>query len=162
MEYAKKLAQKVVILSLVIGIPLLGFLNRWSIYDYWRLRNYQANEVISSLAEQTTMRSNTERVFYANKPTLKEKDEFTQFCTTGEQTIVLGCYKAFEGIYLQNITDDRLEGVLQVTAAHEVLHAHYERLEWWEKERIDAMLEREFANLKNERKLSQSKRRYFK
>jgi hypothetical protein len=134
-----------------LGIPLLGFWFRWDIYDEWRLRGYQPEPMIVQLADEIDLNDSSRRVFYSNMPSLLEKANFLDNCTTGERTIVLGCYVPFDGIYLQNITDDRLEGILQVTSAHEVLHAHYQRLLWYEKDRVDALLFKQFESMSDER-----------
>jgi flagellar biosynthesis chaperone FliJ len=60
----------------------------------------------------------------------------------GEKTIILGCYKGGDrGIYLYRVSDPRLDGVVEVTAAHEMLHAAYERLSSDERRSLDRQLE---------------------
>lgn len=54
---------------------------------------------------------------------------------------MLGCYHGGQhGIFLLGVSDPRLEGVQQVTAAHEMLHAAYERLGKQEREKINSLL----------------------
>jgi hypothetical protein len=43
------------------------------------------------------------------------------------------------GIYLYDVPDARLNGVEEVTAAHEMLHAQYDRLSSSERKKVDAM-----------------------
>ncbi len=50
-----------------------------------------------------------------------------------------------------DVTDQRLNGVIQVTAAHEVLHAEYDRLSRTERENVDKLAAEFFANLSNDR-----------
>ena len=71
-------------------------------------------------------------LFYVYDPQLLDKDGFNTQCTIEEQSIVLGCYDG-SGIYLYDISDVRLEGVEEVTSAHEMLHAAYGRLSAKEK-----------------------------
>ena len=80
------------------------------------------------------------RVFYLNDPKVQAKATFYNSCKFGENTIVLGCYIKNEGIYLLRVDDPRLAGVEQVTAAHEMLHAAYERLSTSEKVDVDNQL----------------------
>jgi uncharacterized protein (DUF3084 family) len=55
---------------------------------------------------------------------------------------VLGCYRGGQnGIYLLSVSDPRLAGVEQVTAAHEMLHAAYDRLSTKQRTSVDAMLQ---------------------
>jgi hypothetical protein len=129
------------LLFLVVG--LLVLVNHQSIEDYLRLRHYDAPPVISQLATQDTMTAYARKVFYVNSPTIEDKAVFSQNCPNdgGEKTIVLGCYHSNQqGIFLLNVTDNRLNGVEQVTAAHETLHAIYDRLSSKERATVDAML----------------------
>ena len=90
-----------------------------------------------------------QKVFYVNAPEVTDKGKFNQLCPTAkaEQTIVLGCYHAGQnGIYIYDVTDARLDGVEQVTAAHEMLHAAYERLSDKEKSEIGKQLEDFYHN----------------
>ncbi|MCA9328101.1 hypothetical protein KDA14_06240, partial [Candidatus Saccharibacteria bacterium] len=82
-------------------------------------------------------------LFYVNKPEIIGGEAFTADCPTGgEKTIVLGCYQSKDrGIFLYKVEDQRLDGVVQVTAAHEMLHAAYDRLSDEERSRVDSMLE---------------------
>lgn len=89
------------------------------------------------------MTDTARKIFYVNKPAIETKASFSKSCPNGsrEQTIVLGCYQSNQqGIFLLDVTDPRLNGVEQVTAAHEMLHAAYDRLSESEKQRVDAML----------------------
>ncbi len=124
-------------------------LNRQSIYDWWQLRDYTPPQTVSSLASQTTMTDYGRKVFYVNQPSLTSDEDFAKACpnSSQEQTIVLGCYHGSQGgIYLLDVRDPRLEGVEQVTAAHEMLHAAYDRLNSAERKRVDAMLEEYYKN----------------
>ena len=66
---------------------------------------------------------------------------------------MLGCYHSGQsGIFVLDVTDSRLDGVEQVTAAHEMLHAAYDRLSRSERSKVDAMLEDYYKNdLKDQR-----------
>ncbi|HEX5456632.1 MAG TPA: hypothetical protein VFW77_04710 [Candidatus Saccharimonadales bacterium] len=130
---------------------VLGVKNFQSLYDWWQLRDYNPDARIVKLADETTMNPSTRRVFYVNHPQLDDKQEFNKHCQSPEKTIVLGCFIDKQGIYLLNVTDSRLEGVDEVTAAHETLHAMYARLSKKERARVDAMTESFFKGLDNER-----------
>lgn len=129
--------------------------NRQAILDWWKLRSYQAPAEIAQLATQDTMTDYSRKVFYVNQPALVNKSDFATRCPNagGEKTIVLGCYHSGQsGIYLLDVTDPRLEGVEQVTAAHEMLHAAYERLNSEERQKVDKLLQAYYDNgLTNER-----------
>lgn len=135
----------------LLGVLVLGVVKRWDIYDAWRLHNYNPPAAFASIATDTAMNERTRKLLYVNHPVLEDKTTFRNHCAKGEKTIVLGCFVPFNGIYVQNITDDRLKGVVQVTTAHEMLHAAYQRLSPSDKKQVDAWLNEEFANLQDQR-----------
>jgi hypothetical protein len=130
---------------LLIWLALLGLAaaNRQNIIDWWQLRHYQAPAAVAQLAAQDTMTAYARKIFYVNHAAIDSKETFVQQCPSNrrEQTIVLGCYHSNQdGIFLLSVTDPRLNGVEQVTAAHEMLHGAYDRLDSSEKNQVDAML----------------------
>jgi uncharacterized protein YukE len=83
-----------------------------------------------------------------------EKAAFSKSCPKfDEQTIVIGCFQSGQrGISVLKVTDERLDGVEVVTAAHEMLHAAYERLSSAERKQVDGWLQSYQANgLKDQR-----------
>ncbi len=125
---------------ILLGVSAFGFIKRQDVFDWWRLRGYTANPAISALADATAMTQTARRLFYVYHPMLQDKSNFRQFCTSQEESIVLGCYISSDGIYLLDVADGRLVGVEEVTAAHEMLHAAYERLSSDEQKEINALL----------------------
>lgn len=139
------------LIILVVWFFVVGliFYNRQSIVDWYKLSSYKAPEQVQQVASQTTMTDYGKKVFYVNKPAIQNKAEFNQNCPNngGERTNILGCYHGNQnGIYVYNVGDPRLDGVIQVTAAHEMLHAVYDRLSASEKAKVNAMLEDYYAN----------------
>jgi hypothetical protein len=131
------------ILVVLCGSAGIALAARQSIYDWARLHNYQAPAAVSTISDQDTMTPYARKLFYINHPLISEKDAFRSECPAngGEQTIVLGCYRGDQGgIYLLNVTDERLDGVKRVTAAHEMLHAAYDRLSSSDRKNVDKML----------------------
>ncbi len=127
------------------------FFQRQAVYDWWRLRGYEPSTDIVALADQTTMNDAARKVFYVYHPQIEPRDSFYTHCSDTEFTIVLGCYSEAKGIFIFRIDDDRLEGVEQVTAAHEFLHAAYDRLSSSERKRIDTLTADVYAKITNER-----------
>ena len=136
---------------LVLAVPVTSWAERQNIYDYWRLRNYVAPAEVSSIADQTTMTDYSRKIFYVMHPELDDKKTFNTHCRKNEQTIVLGCHVSGTGIYLLRVDDQRLTGVEQVTAAHEMLHEAYERLSGSERKRIDKLVTDAFQKLNDDR-----------
>ncbi len=131
--------------SVFAAVGLIGWAawNFQAVLDFIRLYGYQAPPAIVKLADDTTMVPSARNIFYVNHPTLADRSSFGRYCSNhGEQTIVLGCYHGIDrGIYLFDVTDERLHGIEEVTAAHEMLHAAYDRLGRSEKKRINEQLQ---------------------
>lgn len=135
----------------VLGALLYGITHAQDIHDWWRLKNYDPPQRIVELADDTTMTTPGRRLFYINHPDLGDKPTFREHCPTTEKSIVLGCYIGNQGIFLLDVKDSRLAGVIEVTSAHEMLHAAYERLDNSERERIDRLTSEFFEGLDNQR-----------
>lgn len=146
----KKVASLLTSLA-IFALVILVWWQHWAIYDWWRLRGYQPPAAIAQLATDTSMKPSTQHLFYVYHPDLEDKQTFGQNCKSNEKTIILGCYVAFRGIYLSNIQDPRLSGILQVTAAHETLHAAYDRLSSSEKRRVNKLIDQAYAGLQDDR-----------
>ncbi|GAC1392077.1 MAG: hypothetical protein NVSMB46_06850 [Candidatus Saccharimonadales bacterium] len=97
------------------------------------------------------MTAYSQHLFYVYHPDLEDKATFNAHCTDSEKTIVLGCYIDKNGIYLFQVSDPRLSGVEQVTSAHEMLHAAYDRLDSTNKEKVNALIKQAFANVEDQR-----------
>jgi uncharacterized protein YdaU (DUF1376 family) len=145
-HFAKQDGKLAAVLSAVIvAVVLAGLLiaNLQSLMDWWRLRGYQPPAAISQLAAQDTMTPYARHLFYLNKPQLiSSVSAFREDCPENEETIVLGCYHPGEGgIYLYKVKAADLQGVAEVTAAHEDLHAIYDRLSSKERQKVDKLLQ---------------------
>lgn len=129
-------------LIIVAGLSIALFVNRAWLMDHIRLRGYNAPYEIQALATDTTMTAYAQRLFYVNHPALEDKTDFNRHCADHlDHSAVLGCYHGDrQGIYVYDVTDERLQGVEQVTAAHEMLHQAYDRLSAKEKARIGRLL----------------------
>ncbi len=140
-------------LTVLLFVLAAVILFRQDISDYWRLRGYTPSAEVVRLADNTTLYDDSRKLFYIYRPLLTDKDSFNTYCRDkkSEFTIVLGCYIDRRGIYLLDVEDPRLNGVEEVTAAHELLHAAYARLSGSERERIDALLLQTYADMDNQR-----------
>lgn len=131
------------------GVFAIVFWQRQNIVDWIKLSNYDPPVAIVQLAAATDMTDYGRKIWYLNKPQIQDKQPFYQSCVSNETTIVLGCYKPPEGIYLLKVTDSRLAGIEEVTAAHEMLHAAYDRLNSTERNRVAKLIDQFYATLDN-------------
>lgn len=137
------MSRLLIFLLLLIAVIAAGCLKQQDISDYIKLYGYGPSAEVEQLAADTTMTPRGRKLFYVNRPVLAGRESFNQYCSSyGENSIVLGCYHAVDqGIYVFRISDGRLKGVEQVTAAHEMLHAAYDRLSAKDRQHINSLLE---------------------
>jgi len=117
------------------------------IIDWWRLRDYKPSANIVQLSKNASFSDLGQKLFYVHDPALLDKAQFAQSCTVGEETIVLGCYITHQRIFVFDVDDERLSGAEEVTAAHEMLHAAYDRLSPDRSKEIDELLIDTFNSL---------------
>ena len=127
----------------LLALPFVVYFKAQAITDWWQLRGYTPPQAVVSLTTQDTMTPYARHVFYVNHPqVVQDVTLFRQDCSEAEQTIVLGCYRSDQnGVFVYDVKDPLLDGVEQVTAAHETLHAIYDRLSSSEKDYVDGLLQ---------------------
>lgn len=152
MRVAKRISGVLLTVLLVVAAGLVLFRSR-DIRDWWVLRSYVPSERVAQISAKTTMTSYAKNLFYVYDPQIEPATEFNANCTIAEASIVLGCYNG-SGIFVFDVTDPRLAGVHDVTAAHEMLHAAYDRLSQTERTRVDALTKHEYSKLTDERLLA--------
>jgi hypothetical protein len=77
---------------------------------------------IATLADRTTMTDEARRVFYEADPHLVDKTVLADSCPLRDEVSVLGCFSSGR-ITILAVTDPRLDGMMETTSAHEMLHA---------------------------------------
>jgi hypothetical protein len=133
----------------IIGTATSLWWQRQNVTDWLRLVNYQAPSAIVQLASDDTLTPLARKILYVNHPLLLSSHAtLDRYCSNSqEQTIVLGCYHGGQaGIYVFAVSDSTLQGVEQVTTAHEMLHAAYDRLSVAERQQVDGWLQDYYTN----------------
>jgi hypothetical protein len=148
MDFARRIWPPI-LLALLVAVGGVFWFRHNEVFDWVAARGYEPSGVVGALVADTSMSSYAKQLFYANRPAVEGKDEFNKHCTDpSEQVAVLGCFVGNRlGIYIYDVTDERLNGIEQVTAAHEMLHQAYQRLDRQEKTRINGLLQ-EYHDLK--------------
>jgi uncharacterized protein YukE len=153
MRAIKKLLAGILLLGL-LAFPFLIYFNAQALADWWQLRGYTPQLTVTALAAQDSMTAYAKHVFYVNHPDIEsDTGQFRKDCGETEKTIILGCYHSNQaGIFVYNIQDSRLGGIQQVTSAHEMLHAAYDRLNSKDKNYVNGLLNDYFDHsLKDQR-----------
>ncbi len=135
---------------LFVAILSIGWINRFWLFDTYRTLFYEPNERIVALAERSGMSETGRRYFYGGQPELLLEDEFDRECQFAELGLVLGCYRSAD-IFILDVTDNQLEPVEPVTAAHEMLHVVYSRLSGDEEVALKVLLDEQFELVTNQR-----------
>ncbi len=137
--------------GLVLILLLLGLLFRQEITDQIAFWRYQPTDKVASFAVRTGLSERGKFYLYASHATVQPAQEFNEACDGIEYTAaVLGCYTATGRIYVYDIKNDELDGIMDVAAAHEMLHAAYQRLSARDRKHIDTLLQAEYTRLKDE------------
>ena len=145
----------IVVVGLLAGAALIALLNRQYIVDQLTVWQYQPSADVVAVAERSTMSERGKFYFYASQPVIEGTQVFNDQCGRREPgTAILGCYTG-GFIYIYDVKDPRLDGIREVTAAHEMLHAVYERLSDGERSRIDRLVEAEYQSMKDNQELAE-------
>lgn len=117
-----------VLLIVVVLVTLIVFNRDW-IKDFWRGLSYKPSTEMAQIRDKLDLTSQGEFLFNASQPVLNESEDFNEICRfeKDEENAVLGCYRE-ENIYVYNIEDSELDGIRELTAAHELLHAVWARM----------------------------------
>lgn len=136
------------ILTLLLSFFItLIYLGRQFLIDQINVINFKPAQGVVELVDRSGMNSYGKFLYLASSPTLKDSAEFNNNCNRIESTTsILGCYSN-DKIYIYNIADPQLDGIREVTATHETLHSIYVRLSYFEKMKVNKLLDDEYKKL---------------
>lgn len=139
-----KLLLAAINLCIIVCVVVAAILNRQYIIDKYNAWEFKPSPEIAQIANDVGLNENGRFYYFASRPELDFAKEFNGECRSREQgNAILGCYKN-QRIYIYNVNDERLNGLKEVTAAHEMLHAAYERLPESDKKVVNTLLEKEY------------------
>lgn len=135
-----KLAGTLLTCLVLVGLALGFVWYQRPITDWVRVWQFQPSAGVAAIAARAGLSDHGRFTFYTGEPVLADAATFNATCRGHERsTAVLGCYSG-QRIYLYDITNDELDGIEEVTATHEMLHAAYDRLDETERSRIDGLI----------------------
>ncbi len=144
----KKPTRAVSILCIIIIVICVGyFLSQQNfIKDRFSAWVFSPSPEVAAIKEKLNLTGEGELIFNASQPTLESREVFNEHCNSHNQEVsVLGCYTDRQ-IFLYDIRTDELPGVVESTAAHELLHAIWERLSSSEKDTIKTELDQVYLD----------------
>jgi len=124
------------------------FLNRQFVSDTVVTLFYQPSSSVRAIEDRVAFTGDGKLIFFATQPEVLDADSFNERCPRQEvQNPILGCYVGDDRIYIYSITNEDLEGIEEVTAAHEMLHAAWKRLDTKQRKELEPELHRIYESM---------------
>ena len=150
----KKHRARIVIFAIIL--PLLWvvggtliFANLENIRDHITAWQNPLASNVAALADDAGLNAHGKFLLAASRAELNDRADFNRNCPIQEsQAILLGCYAA-RRIYVFDVADTQISGIKSVIAAHEMLHAAYQRLSGGERAKVDKLLANELKSIDN-------------
>ncbi len=137
-----------IFLLILVGGSIFVGVNFRRIQDYFKVKNFKPSAEILQIVEKIKPTESGKQIFYATNPQLLPAENFNQNCGNYfEQTTVLGCYRD-DSIFVFSVENEDLNGVEEVTAAHELLHAVWARMSESKRKDLGAKLQAEYERVK--------------
>jgi hypothetical protein len=151
-------------ITLILGLAMLvaaagsvtWFVNTRAFKDQVVSWQHPLNSKVAALAHEAGLNANGNYLLQISQAEVLNRSDFTQVIPQAEQAAVLGLYMPkTKRIYVFNVTDPQISTITTVTAAHEMLHAAYDRLPPLERATIDAEIRAYIPKIKNPEIISQ-------
>lgn len=140
----------VILILAILGIAGVYLVNFSGINDRLATLFYTPPAEISDLESKIGFTDAATYTFRATRPALEDRDQFNEDCRSHNSDVsVLGCYTGGK-IYLYNIQSSELAGIVESTAAHEFLHAAWDRLPEAEQNTVAQYLNQVYAEHRDE------------
>lgn len=148
----------------VFGSGVWALTNQQRIADQIAVWQFDPPVLLQQYVTATSMTDEGKFLFFASNPSVQSNPAFNSTCSNVEENFgVLGCYfPSDKVIYLFDVTDDRLAGIEPVVAAHEMLHAAWDRMPAMERSRLTPLLEAEAARLADDPEFTETLEFYAK
>ncbi len=141
------------ILSIVVIIAIVGVgLNFYDISDWYRAQKFTPSAEMAEIISELSLSSRAKNILYASSPVLQNIDEFsTSGCNDDTSGATLGCYSG-SNIYVYDSENAELDGLEESTTAHELLHAIWDRLNYFEREALKPEIDSFYSSHEDELK----------
>lgn len=142
-----KLLTALIASALIFGFAGWLFLNRTYVADQISVWSFKPSVEVQSIDNKVGFADKGTFYFYASQPSVDSAETFNKGCPRQEVgNPILGCYTMGK-IYVYDVKNEQLDGIEEVTAAHEMLHAAWERMSDSEKKSVAALLRTEYAKV---------------
>lgn len=130
---------------------------RQYVVDSVRAWQFEPSERVADIRGRLDLTQLGKLYFDTSQPRVEKADGFNQNCPQSEpNSPVVGCYTD-QLIFIYDVRNERLSGIEETTAAHELLHAAYERMGEAERAEIDAEIEKVYVSVKTKELVARMK-----
>lgn len=117
-----------IMLAAVFGFTIYVGTNYYAVHDFIRSLSFKPTAEVSAIQEKLQLTETGEALFKATNPSIDKSQAFNEHCQSYDQSVtILGCYAGGD-IYVYDIEAEDLNGIVEATVAHEMLHAVWARL----------------------------------
>ncbi|OYW85152.1 hypothetical protein B7Z17_02840, partial [Candidatus Saccharibacteria bacterium 32-49-10] len=136
----------------ILAAGLWLVVNQQTVSDYVAFSTYTPTTEVAQIATDSGMSDKGRFYFYSSHPQIADASAFNKYCERKEQNNpILGCYiYPDHKLYIYDVSEPGLAGIKDVTAAHEMLHAAYARLDQATKDWLSPRLEEAYSRLKTD------------
>lgn len=128
------------VMAVTVALGVYALVSSNFCQDLIRAWQYDESSEISALRADLDLTNDGKRVFLASLPALELADDFNEHCNSHRQDVsMLGCYTGGR-MYIYDIKSEQLADANKVTAAHELLHAAWARMNRGEREQVTNLL----------------------
>jgi hypothetical protein len=148
----------VAVVAAILAGALWVALNPQRVTDQLAVWNFEPGSKLEGYADRDGFTDEGRFLFYASRPAISPEGEFDAVCASRTEDVgILGCYLPDDQtILLYDVTDARLDGLEEVVAAHELLHAVWDRMSQADRDALAPLLEAEVAARAGDKALSQT------
>lgn len=126
------------------------YLNQQFVRDIYQSYLYTPSSQEESIQKNIQLTDKAAFLSAASHMDVSDAADFNTTCVQQESgNAILGCY-ANKRIYIYNVQNEKLQGIHEVTAAHELLHAAWDRLGDDERSRISELLEDAYQKVQDD------------
>ena len=131
-------------LALVFAFTIFVGTNYYMVHDFIRSMSFNPTPEVAAIQEKLDLTETGAALFKATNPSIDEAQDFNSHCQSYDQSVtILGCYTNGD-IHVYDVKAADLDGIVEATVAHEMLHAAWARLSNEEQSSIAEDLETVF------------------
>jgi hypothetical protein len=131
----------------VFGGAAWGLTHTQEIRDQIRVWTYDSGPALEGYMDRSTMTDRGRHLMLASQPEIQSVENFDGVCTSADEGVgVLGCYIGWtQSIVLIAVSNPELDGIQEVVASHEMLHAAWDRMDETDQAVLSPLLQAESA-----------------